>query len=308
MEIHNNIAFFRPSKPTVVTLGTFDGVHIGHRKIVDRLVNHARELDCESVILTFSPHPRMVLQQDSDLKLLNTIDEKAFLLSEAGLDNLVIHPFDKAFSQMDAEDFVSEILVDGLRVRKIIIGYDHRFGKNRTASITDLTAFGLQYGFEVEQIPAETIDAVSVSSTKIRAALASGNISLANTALGYHYFMSGTVIHGKKLGRTIGFPTANLSPLDPGKLIPADGVYLIQADLGDSVYHGLMNIGNRPTVNGSTPSTEAYLFDFDRDIYGRTMRISFLDRLRNEQKFESVQALQAQLQRDEIQGRNLLNR
>lgn len=290
----------------MVTLGTFDGVHIGHRKIVDRLVNHAGELDCESVILTFFPHPRMVLQQHSDLKLLNTVDEKAALLAKAGLDNLVIHPFDKAFSQMEAEDFVSDILVDGLRVQKIIIGYDHRFGRNRTASIKDLEAFGLQYGFEVEQIPAQTIDEVSVSSTKIRAALESGNIKLANVALGYEYFFSGTVIHGKKLGRTIGFPTANLHPVDEHKLIPASGVYLIEADLGGAVRHGLMNIGTRPTVGGTERSTEVYLFDFDSDLYGRTLRISFLERLRDEQKFASVDDLKAQLGRDEVYGRNLL--
>lgn len=297
MKIFNSIQDFKTTSGTIVTLGTFDGVHIGHRKIIERLVQNT-DPTTESLVLTFFPHPRMVLQGDSEIKLLNTIDEKALLLEENGLDNLVIHPFDQAFSRLTAEEFVKNILVDILNIKKIIIGHDHRFGRNRTANIEDLIVFGKEYNFEVEQISAQEIDEVSVSSTKIRNSLLDGNIQLANNYLGYNYFLSGTIIKGKQLGRTIGFPTANLSIKESYKLIPQNGVYVVRSIINDKTVYGMMNIGFNPTVNGQHQTIEVHYFDFDEDLYGKELRISILSRIRSEQKFESVLKLKEQLAQD----------
>lgn len=297
MKIFNSIQDFKTTSGTIVTLGTFDGVHIGHRKIIERLVQNTDE-DTESLVLTFFPHPRMVLQGDSEIKLLNTIDEKAFLLEENGLDNLVIHPFDQAFSRLTAEEFVKNILVDIFNIKKIIIGHDHRFGRNRTANIDDLVVFGKEYNFEVEQISPQEIDEVSVSSTKIRNSLLDGNIQLANNYLGYNYFLTGTIIKGKQLGRTIGFPTANLSINENYKLIPLNGVYVVSSIINDKMVYGMMNIGFNPTVNGQHQTIEIHYFDFDGDLYNKEIKVSILNRIRSEQKFESVQKLKEQLAQD----------
>lgn len=299
MKIFNSIQDFKTTSGTIVTLGTFDGVHIGHRKIIERLVQNT-DPTTESLVLTFFPHPRMVLQGDSEIKLLNTIDEKAFLLEENGLDNLVIHPFDQAFSRLTAEEFVKNILVDIFNIKKIIIGHDHRFGRNRTANIDDLIVFGKEYNFEVEQISAQEIDEVSVSSTKIRNSLLDGNIQLANNYLGYNYFLTGTVVKGKQLGRTIGFPTANLSIKESYKLIPQNGVYVVRSIINDKTVYGMMNIGFNPTVNGQNQTIEVHFFDFDEDLYGKELRVSILNRIRSEQKFESVLKLKEQLAQDKI--------
>lgn len=299
MKIFNSIQDFKTTSGTIVTLGTFDGVHIGHRKIIERLIQNT-DATTESLVLTFFPHPRMVLQGDSEIKLLNTIDEKAFLLEENGLDNLVIHPFDQAFSRLTAEEFVKNILVDIFNIKKIIIGHDHRFGRNRTANIDDLIIFGKKYNFEVEQISAQEIDEVSVSSTKIRNSLLEGNIQLANNYLGYNYFLTGTVVKGKQLGRTIGFPTANLSIKESYKLIPQNGVYVVSSIINDKTVYGMMNIGFNPTVNGQHQTIEVYYFDFDEDLYDKELRISILNRIRSEQKFESVLKLKEQLAQDKI--------
>lgn len=299
MKIFNSIQDFKTTSGTIVTLGTFDGVHIGHRKIIERLVQNT-DPTTESLVLTFFPHPRMVLQGDSEIKLLNTIDEKAFLLEENGLDNLVIHPFDQAFSRLTAEEFVKNILVDIFNIKKIIIGHDHRFGRNRTANIDDLIVFGKEYNFEVEQISAQEIDEVSVSSTKIRNSLLDGNIQLANNYLGYNYFLTGTVVKGKQLGRTIGFPTANLSIKESYKLIPQNGVYVVRSIINDKTVYGMMNIGFNPTVNGQNQAIEVHFFDFDEDLYGKELRVSILNRIRSEQKFESVLKLKEQLAQDKI--------
>lgn len=299
MKIFNSIQDFKTTSVTIVTLGTFDGVHIGHRKIIERLVQNT-DPTTESLVLTFFPHPRMVLQGDSEIKLLNTIDEKAFLLEENGLDNLVIHPFDQAFSRLTAEEFVKNILVDIFNIKKIIIGHDHRFGRNRTANIDDLIVFGKEYNFEVEQISAQEIDEVSVSSTKIRNSLLDGNIQLANNYLGYNYFLTGTVVKGKQLGRTIGFPTANLSIKESYKLIPQNGVYVVRSIINDKTVYGMMNIGFNPTVNGQNQTIEVHFFDFDEDLYGKELRVSILNRIRSEQKFESVLKLKEQLAQDKI--------
>lgn len=307
LNTYQSISEFSPPKQTIVTLGTFDGVHTGHRKIISKLVQSAAETGLESALLTFFPHPRMVLAAESNIQLLNTIDERAQLLEQIGLQNLIVHPFDKKFSMLGAEEFVKDILVDGLNIHKIIIGHDHRFGQNRTAGIEELITFGKQYNFEVEQISASEIDDVAVSSTKIRNALLEGNVALANEFLGYAYFLTGTVIEGKKLGRTIGFPTANLKISADYKLIPAKGVYVVKANLHQREVFGMMNIGTNPTVDGSALSIETYFFDFDSDLYGQQIQISILERIRNEYKFASIDVLKQQLHRDQEFSLRYLN-
>lgn len=298
MKIYNSIQEFSSDTKTIVTLGTFDGVHKGHKSILDKLINSSKSSGCQSVVLTFFPHPRMVLQQNSDLKLLNTIDEKAGLLEKAGIDNLIIHPFDMAFSRLTAEEFVKDILVDRLNISKIIIGHDHRFGRNRTANIDDLIRFGIDYGFEVEKISALEINEVSVSSTKIRTALNEGKIAIANDYLGYPYFINGTIIKGKQLGRTIGFPTANIEPSESYKLIPANGVYVVSSEIDGKTVQGMMNIGTRPTVNGTGTTIEVHYHNFNEDLYGKPVKVSLHHRLRDEVKFESFDALKLQLEQD----------
>lgn len=295
MKIFNSIQEFNSPTKTVVTLGTFDGVHKGHRSILDKLINSSKASGCESLVLTFFPHPRMVLQQNTDIKLLSTIEEKAQLLEDYGLDNLIIHPFDLTFSRLTAEEFVKDILIDRLNICKIIIGHDHRFGRNRTANIDDLIRFGNQYGFEVEKISALAVNEVSVSSTKIRNALTAGDIATANTYLGYPYFLTGTVVQGKQLGRTIGFPTANISVKEEYKLIPANGVYVVSALIDGKDEEGMMNIGVRPTIDGSSLSIEVHFLNLEKDLYGREIRVNVHHRLRDEQKFESFDALKQQL-------------
>lgn len=299
MKIFHSINEFHSDKKTILTLGTFDGVHIGHAAILKKLTQNTNDGQFESTVLTFFPHPRMVLQGKSDLKLLNTINEKMELLEKIGIENLIIHPFDESFAQLSAEEFVKTVLVDQLHVQKIIIGYDHRFGKNRTANIDDLTTFGTQYGFEVEQISAQEINAISISSTKIRTALETGDIHLANEYLGYAYFLSGTVVKGKQLGRTIGFPTANIKLEEEYKLVPKNGVYVVRAEIEDKHVFGMMNIGFNPTVEGKNRTIEAHFFDFDADIYNRHIKVSILQRIRSEKKFESVALLKMQLEKDQ---------
>ena len=306
MNIFHSINEFHSDKKTIVTIGTFDGVHLGHAAILKKLTQNTQNGTFESTVLTFFPHPRMVLQGKSDLKLLNTINEKIELLEKIGIDNLIIHPFDEKFAELNAEAFVSTILVDHLRVQKIIIGYDHRFGKNRTANIDDLISFGAQYGFEVEQISAQEIDEISISSTKIRTALEEGDIQLANEYLGYSYFLSGTVVKGKQLGRTIGFPTANISLEEDYKLVPQNGVYVVQAEIDCKTIYGMMNIGFNPTVQGKQKTIEVHLFDFDTDIYNRKIQVAILQRIRSEKKFESIELLTKQLEEDRNFSRNYL--
>ncbi|WP_116789738.1 bifunctional riboflavin kinase/FAD synthetase [Flavobacterium psychrotrophum] len=298
MKIYPSIQEFTPPAKTVVTLGTFDGVHKGHKVLLQKLAEASAAMGCQSVVLTFFPHPRMVLQQASDVKLLNTMEEKAGLLEAAGVDNLIIHPFSHEFSRLTAEEFVKDILVDKLRVGKIIIGHDHRFGRNRTATTADLIIMGLELGFEVEQISALQVEENNVSSTRIRNALTEGNITLANSYLGYPYFITGTVSTGKQLGRTIGYPTANIAIGQSYKLIPAHGVYAVSSIIHGKIVFGMMNIGTRPTVDGTYQTIEVNFFDFDADIYGAELKINLHTRLRDEHKFESLDALKQQLARD----------
>ena len=295
LKIFNSIKSFNATKPTIVTIGTFDGVHLGHQKIVAQITKNAHALNCESLVLTFFPHPRMVLQESTEMKQLNTLNEKIALLDNLGIDNLVVHPFDKEFSRLTAEEFVKKVLVDVFKIKKIIIGHDHRFGRNRTATINDLIQFGETYGFNVEQISAEEINEVSISSTKIRNALLEGNIELATNYLGYDYSLTGIIFKGKQLGRTIGYPTANITIEEDYKLIPNNGVYIAKSVLNGKTVFGMMNIGTRPTVDGTKQTIEINFFDFKQDLYGQKITISLLHRMRSEQKFESIDALKNQL-------------
>ncbi|MES2573590.1 MAG: bifunctional riboflavin kinase/FAD synthetase [Bacteroidota bacterium] len=298
MKIFHSINDFKSTKKTILTLGTFDGVHIGHKKILEKITQNTQDSQYESLVLTFFPHPRIVLHGASEVKLLNTIDEKIDLLERLDIQNLVIHPFDETFSKLTAEEFVKTVLVEKLQIKKIIIGHDHRFGRNRTADINDLITFGKQYNFEVEQISAQEIDAVSISSTKIRKALIEGNMDLANDYLGYDYFLTGTISKGKQLGRTIGFPTANLKIEENYKLIPRNGAYIVKSIIDEKTVYGMMNIGYNPTVAGENLSIEVHYFDFDKDIYDQKISVSILKHLRSEQKFGSVDLLKEQLEND----------
>lgn len=283
---------------TAITIGTFDGVHVGHRKILERLIKNAKDLGLKSTVLTFFPHPRMVLQQDVSIYLLNTLEEKIGIMKSLGLDYLIIHPFTKDFSRLSATEFVRDVLVNELKIKKIIIGYDHRFGRNRNANITDLIAFGNALDFQVEEISAEEIDDVSVSSTKIRKALEDGDIQTANTYLGYHYMLTGKVVKGKGLGRKLEFPTANLSIAEDYKLIPKNGVYVVGSVIDGVTVYGMMNIGMNPTVEGKKRTIEVNFFDFDQDLYGKKIQIDIMDRIRDEYKFNSLEELKVQLRKD----------
>ena len=298
LKIYNSINNFTTTKKTIVTLGTFDGVHIGHNAILDKICKVAKHENLESVILTFFPHPRKIVSNNYDIKLLNTIEEKSVLLEKIGIQNFIIHPFDKTFSELSPREFVTQVLVEKLNIQKIIIGHDHKFGKDRAADFNDLINFGKEFGFEVEEISAQQINEVSVSSTKIRNSLLEGNISLANEYLGYSYVLTGNVVKGNQLGRTIGFPTANIEIPEEYKLIPKNGVYIVTANVLDQNVFGMMNIGVKPTLGENKLSIEVHLLDFDKDIYNQKIQVNLLERLRDEQKFESFEALKSQIELD----------
>lgn len=308
MKIFSSIGEFKTDKKVVATLGTFDGVHIGHQMIIKKLVDAAKELDAESLVLTFFPHPRMVLKQDHGIRLLNTLEEKQELLAHLGLDNLVVQKFDLDFANLTAEEFVKQVLVDTFNISKIIIGYDHRFGKNRTADIHDLKRFGAFYGFEVEEISAQEIDHVSISSTKIRTALEEGNIALANEFLGHAYHFSGKVIHGKKLGRTLGFPTANFEISESYKMIPQNGIYVVESEIEGERVKGMMSIGINPTFVNHPHTIEVNFLDWSGDLYNKTLKVRILDRIRDEQKFNSLEELITCLKQDELATRAYFDR
>ncbi len=302
-----SISNYDEQHSSAVTIGTFDGVHIGHRTILEKLIKNATSNGLKSTVLTFFPHPRMVLQKDTDIKLLNTIAEKTKILEQMGLDYLIIHPFTKEFSRLSATAFVRDILVNRLKTKKIVIGYDHRFGRNRNANINDLITFGNTFDFEVEQISAQEIDEVSVSSTKIRKALEEGDIHVANKFLGYPYMLTGTIKKGKGLGRQLGFPTANLALGVSYKLIPKNGVYVVKSNIGGNIVFGMMNIGFNPTVSGTEKSIEVHFFDFGGDLYDTQLQIDILERLRDEHKFDSIEALKTQLQKDKETSLRILS-
>lgn len=307
MKTFNNLDNFKtPLNKSVITIGTFDGVHIGHKYVLKKVVQLSLENNYNSIVLTFFPHPRMVLQQDSSIKLLNTIQEKESLLSELEIENLIVHPFDLEFSRLSAEEFVKDILVEKLNIGIIIIGHDHRFGRNRTATINDLTAFGKRYDFEVIEISAREIDDIAISSTKIRKALLDGNVFTANNYLGYNYFLSGKIVTGKKIGRTIGFPTANIEISENYKLIPRNGVYIISSKINNVKYFGMMNIGVNPTVEGLGQKIEVHFFDFNKNIYDEAVQIDIYYRIRDEKKYNSLDELKSQLKKDESTSREFI--
>ena len=287
-------------KDSVVTIGTFDGVHLGHQKIIKRLVAIAHAEQLQALVLTFFPHPRMVVQKDTSIKLINTIDEKADLIQDLGVDHLVIKAFTKDFSRLTSLEYVRDVLVNKLHVKHIIVGYDHHFGRNRTANISDLKEFGAFYGFKVTEITAQEVGDVAVSSTKIRSALAEGAIKVANQFLGYNFMLNGIVVKGKGLGKTIQFPTANLKIEESYKLIPKKGVYLVQSIIDAKLVYGMLNIGTNPTVSDANELTvEIFFFDFNQTLYGTVLNIQFLDRIRDEIKFSGLEALKAQLEQDQ---------
>ena len=301
-------ADYKRIKNSVVTIGTFDGVHIGHQKIISRLVDIAKTNDLQALVLTFFPHPRMVVQKDSDIKLINTIDEKAAQLQELGVDHLVVKEFTKSFSRLTALEYVRDVLVNKLKVKHIIVGYDHHFGRNRTATIDDLIEFGKFYDFEVTQIGAQEIGDVAVSSTKIRTALHEGKMKIANQFLGYDFMLTGIVIKGKGLGSNLNFPTANIYIEESYKLIPKEGVYLVQSNLNGHQTYGMMNIGKNPTVSQDNKThIEVHFFDFDGDLYGKTLKIELLDHLRSEIKFPNIDALKEQLENDKSTAKQRIN-
>lgn len=299
MKVYSSIEEFKNVERPTVTTGTFDGVHFGHRKIIDRLKKVAQNCDGETVVLTFSSHPRMVLfPDDQDLKLLNTIEEKKHQLEKAGVQHLIVHPFTKEFSRISSVNFVRDILVNKLNTHKLVIGYNHHFGRNREGSFEHLQKFSLIYGFEVEEIPVQLLDNVGVSSTKIRKALFQGDVETAGEYLGYQYQISGTVVNGNAIGRTIEFPTANLELDNAKKIIPADGVYAVWVTVDNTIHRGMMNIGKKPTINNPGRSLEAHLLEFNEDIYGKKIIIQFVKRIRDEIAFQKLSELKEQLEKD----------
>ena len=307
MKRYTNANTYDNQVPSVVTVGTFDGVHIGHRKIIDRLIESAERNGLDSVILTFFPHPRMVLQQDSGIKLINTIDERIQILEKTKLSSVIIHPFTKEFSRLTAGEYVQKILVNLLNTKHIIIGYDHRFGRNRNSNIIDLASYGMKNNFTVEEISKQDIDDVAVSSTKIREALLEGDITKANSYLGYEFMLTGTVQKGKKLGRKLNYPTANLHIEEQYKLIPKNGVYIVKSTIDNKTYFGMMNIGTNPTVNGTQQTIETHFFDASFNLYDKKIQIQMLKRIRDEKKFSSIEELQEAMQKDEDFSRDYIN-
>jgi riboflavin kinase/FMN adenylyltransferase len=307
LKIYHDIDDFVPEKPVVLTQGTFDGVHIGHRKILQRVVERAAQVNGESVLLTFYPHPRLVLYpQDNDLKLLSTLTEKGRLVKEIGLDHLVVLPFTKKLSRLKPEFFVRDILANKLRVHRLIIGYDHRFGRNREGSLREMKRYAPEYGFELEEIPAQDINHSIVSSTKIRNALVDGLVEKAHELLGREYSISGKVIEGQHLGRDLGFPTANIEIESPYKLVPGNGVYAVRVAFEGQMRGGMLNIGYNPTFADKNWSIEVHIFEFDGDLYNHDIEITFVQRMRDELKFKSKDELIKQLRKDEINTRSVL--
>ena len=307
MTIYNNINEFNSTDNTILTIGTFDGVHLGHQKVLERLTNSAKENNLESTVLTFFPHPRTILNPNKPLKLINSVKERTELLNSSKVDNLIIHPFDKNFSELDPEKYVFEILVKKLKAKIILIGYDHKFGKNRTADITDLKIYGKKYGFKVIEIKAEEISNIAISSTKIRKAISEGNISAAKKYLGYDFSLSGKIVHGKSIGRTLGFPTANIEVKEEYKLLPKNGVYLIQSVINHNKYFGMMNIGIKPTIKESSKTIEVNFFDFEGDLYHKDINVNIKKFIRDEIKFDSLELLKSQILKDKINCNSIID-
>jgi riboflavin kinase/FMN adenylyltransferase len=307
MKIYHNIDEFTPLGNAIVTIGTFDGVHTGHRKIISDLKSLAAETGGETVLLTFFPHPRMILHpEDESIKMINTIDEKAEMLEELGIDHLIITPFSRDFSNQTAEEYIRDVLVDKIGTKKIVIGYDHRFGKDRHGGLADLLRLGPVYGFDVVEIPEQDIYEVAISSTRVREALLNGAIELANTFLSYPFFITGRVVRGDQIGRTIGYPTANIVISEKYKLIPVDGIFAVKVKIDNDTYKGMAYIGTRPTINGTRRNIEVNIFDFDREIYNRQIRMEFYNFVRDDMKFDSLDDLKEQIRKDKLDVEALL--
>ena len=309
MKVYRSLEEYQQGKNTVATIGTFDGVHLGHKVILNRIKTAAREIGGESVLISFHPHPRLVLfPENNPLRLLQTLNEKITLLEEFGIDKLLLIPFSREFSRIPSKAFIKDILMQTVGIRKIIVGYDHRFGKNRTGGLEDLEELAEEGRYEVEEIPAQTIDDANISSTKIRRALMEGDIETATQYLGYRYTFAGEVVHGEKQGRKLGFPTANIDPEDDRKLIPCNGIYFVRVLLGEEVHFGLMNVGHKPTMGEFDRSQEVWIYNFDRDIYGQKLRIEILEYMREEKKFDSLEALISAMNQDRANGEQLIRK
>lgn len=307
MIVHDGYENLEGIKNAVVTIGTFDGIHLGHQEIISRIIELAKSANGETALVTFWPHPRYVLGNDQDdLKLLTTFDEKAEILAQLGLDHIVRVNFTKKFSQWTSEQFIQRIIISALHTKRLVIGYDHRFGKDREGGFEHLKKHSGRYGFEVEEISKQTIDDVGISSTKIRNAIEAGEVQFAQHFLGRPYEINGKVVGGDKIGKTIGFATANIEIEESYKLIPADGVYAVIAKVQEQDYHSMLNIGYRPTVDGKSKRIEANLFDFKQEIYGEKIKISFIKKIRDEIKFESKNQLGDQLQKDKVMAMQIL--
>lgn len=307
MKIHDNLQLLSLKKPTIVTIGAFDGVHTAHQIILKKLVSDAALHGWETVVITFWPHPRIVLkQEDKPFYLISTLEERIELLSANGVDHLCIIPFTKEFSQINAKEFVTDILKKKINARKLILGHDHHFGKNREGNLDYLLSNQTEFGLEAEAIEQQLLENATVSSTAIRDALTTGNVFIANQLLGRNYSFTGTVVTGNQLGRTIGFPTANIFIEETYKLIPANGVYAVKCLINHETHHGVMNIGLRPTVDGNEKRIEVHIFDFDRDIYGETLKIELVQKIRDEEKFGSLEALKQQISLDKSLAESIL--
>ncbi len=307
MRIYHHIDEFTRLDNAVVTIGTFDGVHTGHRKIIADLKQLAAETNGETVLLTFFPHPRMILHpEDESIKMINTIGEKAEMLEELGIDHLIITPFSRDFSNQSAEEYIRDVLVNKIGTKKIVIGYDHRFGKDRQGGLSDLQRLGPAFGFDVIEIPEQDIYEVAVSSTRIREALLNGAIELANTFLSYPFFITGRVVRGDQIGRTIGYPTANIVISEKYKLIPVDGIFAVKVKIDGESYGGMAYIGTRPTINGVRRNIEVNIFNFDREIYNQEIRMEFYNFVRDDMKFDSLDALKDQIRKDKLDVEALL--
>ena len=308
MKIYRSIEDYDEDKRSVVTIGTFDGIHLGHQKILSRLIKSSKNKDLNSVVLTFFPHPRIILNKYNEVKMIDTLDEKINHLNEIGIDSLVIHPFDKNFSLLSANQFIKDFLVDKLKIKHIIIGYDHRFGKGREASVTDLKNYADDYDFTVEEIKAQEIEKITVSSTKIRNSINQGDIKTTEKYLGRSFNLTGKIVKGDGLGKKINYPTANIFIEETYKIIPKDGVYLVETIIEDKLFNGMMNIGYRPTIGTNVKSIEVHLFNFNEDIYGKVISIKMISKIRDEKKFSSIQALKEQLVKDENYCLKLINK
>ena len=296
MKVFSSIPNLPSETKTIITIGTFDGVHLGHKVILDQLNKIAKKTKYKSILLTFFPHPRHVLQKDDqEMKLINTLNERQELLKKAELDNLIIHQFTKEFSRIKSINFVRDILVEKLNVHTLVIGYNHHFGRNREGSIPELKVLAELYDFSIEMISPQLFQDVTVSSTKIRQLLEKGEIKKANHYLGYDFFINGKVVKGNGIGKTIGFPTANILIKNKWKLLPSDGVYAVKVNINDRCFKGMMNIGQKPTVDGKGKSLEVHIFDFSNDIYGKAIKVKVIKRIRDEKKFKDLQGLKKQL-------------